>query len=385
MYTRRRSLIIWLIGLGLTLIGAGITPLLMARAQDVETTPDPAAVTEDSAVSAIQPTGDNGYCALCHSQPWRTVTLRNGEMLNLYVSADLIDASVHGERSEAGALGCLDCHGQDAFPHSGPTPVDTRTYAIDSVAMCTECHTEQVTELESGLHNEAIMAGNLAAAVCTDCHGAHDVQPVSQFPQLVAGVCGDCHTTTLTEWRASAHVDIGPLGCGSCHSPHSQRIRIEGETDELCMNCHKDMPVLFVHATHVGTENEVGCVDCHMYTEPHVEQTAANGTPMSTGHSMVLDATPCNACHEQLVASGDWERLIADRQAEAAVATPEVVEQAAEAEAASTVETSYVQLFQGLILGLGFGMTAAAVFIARGSRQADARQNRARSTEGDEE
>ncbi len=385
MDTRRSTLIIWLIGLGLTLIGAGLAPLLVARAQDVETTPEPVAMIEQNAATAIQPTGDNGYCALCHSQPWRTVTLRSGEILNLYVDAGLIAASVHGTSSQAGALGCLDCHGRDAFPHSGPTPSDRRTYAIDSVQICTTCHTQQLAELETGLHDQAILAGNLAAAVCTDCHGAHDVRRVSQFPQLVAGVCGDCHTTTLAEWRASAHVEIGPLGCGSCHSPHSQRLRVEGDTDTLCLNCHKEMPLLFVHATHVSTESPVVCADCHMFRGADTQRTAANGTPMSTGHSMQLDTTPCNTCHEQLVASGEWARLIADRQAEAAVAAPTAPAETAASGQPTGVEGSYIQLFQGLILGLGFGMTAAAVFIARGSRQADVRQRQAPPSEGVEE
>lgn len=389
MSISKRSFMIFLVGAGLTLILAGLSPLLLVRAQEATTEP-PVETVEPAAESAleaegtpeavyhvsgepIEVTGDNSYCMVCHNQPWDTVTLGDGSIQNLFVNPATIAASVHGANSSEGTFGCVDCHGEDAFPHNLPSPSDDRAYTLYSVSICAQCHVDEVTELESGLHEQAILAGDHEAAVCTDCHGAHDVQPVVEEPELIAGVCGDCHTNTLVEWRASEHVDIGPLGCATCHSPHSQRLRAGNTPDELCINCHEEAPELFVHAQHLGSESPVTCVDCHMYTEPHLDTQLVGITTLDapTGHSMELDSTPCNTCHEELVVSGEWSQLIANRDTvaqETAILepTPDPLEQAEEVTAASN--DSLVQLIQGLVLGLGFGVTFATVIIARGYR-----------------
>jgi len=386
MLNTKRSWIIALIGIGLTLIAAGLSPFLIANAQ--ESTPEATQETltqaspegTPEAVYIVNPppevTGDNSYCLICHSQPWQTVTLGDGTIQNLYVVPSTITASVHGDDSSAGALGCVDCHGQDAFPHNNPTPTDGRAYTLYAVSLCAGCHVDEVDELQNGLHEQAILAGNTAAAVCTDCHGSHSVQPVVEQPELIAGVCGDCHENTLAEWRVSNHVEIGPLGCATCHSPHSQELRVGNTTDELCMNCHDNETDRFIHVQHTDSESPVACVDCHMYTgEPH-EQGAEVAQAVSvfdkpTGHTMLMDATPCTTCHEELVTSGEWDLLVANREPLIApTQAPEsVVGDDLEAAVVQSAETSYIPLIQGLILGLGFGVTFAAVFIVRGNHK----------------
>ena len=374
-----RRLIVFFTGIGITLLLAGLLPLV-AAAQD--TTPEPTVETPQELptepfydlenVPIVEPTGDNSYCVLCHNRPLQTVTLHDGRILNLYVSPEIIANSVHGVTNEGGTLGCLDCHGESTFPHSGPTPTDQREYTFKSVTFCINCHADQVDALQHGLHEQAIARGNDAAAVCTDCHGSHDIRPVAQFPELVAGVCGDCHETTLTEWRTSAHVDIGPLDCATCHSPHTQQMRGGLSVNELCMNCHKEVPDNFAHTQHLSDENPVGCYECHMYvptefagvlTETIGVSTAA--VPVSTGHTFNVVTAACDTCHEELVTSGEWERLRGETPVSTvASTTPEAVEPEA-------APTSNVQLLQGLILGIGFGLTGAAIFISRGNRRTE--------------
>lgn len=403
MFDAKRCCILFLIGIGVVLILTGLSPSLRAIAQDapdttleaVETAAEVAPVdaeadaepTADAATAGAEGTpepiyeiseqlgevtGDNSYCMVCHNQPWDTVTLGDGTIQNLYVNPDTIAASVHGATSSTGTFGCVDCHGADSFPHNKPSPADDRAYTLYSVSICASCHTDEVHELNVGLHDEAIRAGNRDAAVCTDCHGAHDVQPVVEEPELIAGVCGDCHTSTLQEWRVSQHVDIGPLGCATCHGPHTQRLRAGNSANEICINCHEDTSNVFVHRQHAEAA-DVSCTSCHMYTEqPHGEQLAVSVTTRPTGHSMQLDSTPCNTCHEELVTSGEWAQLTSARATIAEpVAAPEATaapETAPDLVAAAPAPTSHVPLIQGLLLGLGFGATFAAVFVARGSR-----------------
>lgn len=360
-----RRLILTFAGIGLVLIAAGLLPL---AAFGQEATPEPIAeiTPESTAVymlgaPPIEPTGDNSYCAVCHSLPWRVATLGDGTQLNMYVPASTIANSVHGGSADAPGLGCTDCHGSN-FPHGG-TPETAREYALQAVNSCVNCHQNEAADLQVGLHERAIMAGNLDAAVCTDCHGSHDVQAVVEQADLIAGVCGNCHEGTYDEWRVSAHVDLGPLGCATCHSPHTQMIRGGVESNELCMSCHGEtMPDLWVHTNHLAADTGVGCVDCHMYPANPVDGSQA--IPVSiedrqTGHSMHVSTVACTTCHED--------------QASQTVAIVETAPQEAAPETAhpteDTTSTSTVPLLQGLLFGLGIGATAAAIIVARGNKR----------------
>ncbi|MBK8137117.1 MAG: cytochrome c3 family protein [Chloroflexi bacterium] len=392
MTIAKRRLIGTLCGIGITLIVTGIYMLMVTvtYAQSAGETPVATAAAVEPGLTVvpgehpriydingepITPTGDNSYCLVCHSRPWKSVSLQDGSIINLYVDPSTIAASVHGTSSSVGALGCVDCHGENSFPHSGLTPTDERTYTLRTVQLCVGCHVEEAADLESGLHEEAIRAGNPNAALCTDCHGAHNIQPVVEQSELIAGVCGECHVSTLVEWRSSAHVDIGPLGCATCHSQHSQRIRAGSTADGLCLNCHNEMPDQWVHQQHASNDYPVGCTDCHMYVPDHGEDStikvALDPGVLPTGHTMTLTSLPCNTCHEQLMVDGTWAQLGGDTialQAERDELVTQVTELQLELESAPEAEQGdFVPLIQGLMLGLGFGVTFAAVFIARGS------------------
>lgn len=372
MSNATRRLIIILLGVGLTLVTAGLAPLVLAQDTGAEVQPPVEPVTDADYSDIPAPTGDNSYCSVCHSLPSRSIRLASGESLNMYVIPDLVAGSVHGTGSEMGALGCIDCHGADVFPHTGPTPTDLRSFTIGAVELCETCHEDQHAELAQGLHAQAIAAGNLEAAVCADCHGAHDVQPAAAERQLVVGMCGECHTKTVNDWRTSPHVDIGPLGCASCHSAHSQELRVGETGSDMCINCHKIMPQQWVHDKHLVADSPVVCTDCHMYTPPLQEANGqmiavSNAIENPANHSMDVASRACNDCHEELVATGEWVKIAEARAAQSSGETA-TVEQAgaAQIEAEQNV-TDYVPLFQGLILGLGLGITAAVVFIARGN------------------
>ncbi|HRF95421.1 MAG TPA: cytochrome c3 family protein [Aggregatilineales bacterium] len=361
MTLQKRHWIISLFGMGLTLIIAGLLPLLLPIAPisaQEETPSPPSEGLYDLSTVAITPTGDNGYCAVCHNQEFKAVTLSDGFVLNLFVPPSAISNSVHGTSNEQGTLGCVDCHGVDAFPHDN-LPENRRDYTIATNQKCVGCHNEQATELQNGLHERAILAGNTDAAVCTDCHGAHDVQTVAREPQLVAGVCGNCHTSTYSEWRTSPHIDVDKLGCASCHSPHAQTLRIaDGNANDLCINCHKVMPDVWAHTQHIAIEtNEVGCVDCHMHRPENDQTQFVSDAP--TGHSMSIETIACTSCHEgltQTISTGDTLPTLPNSE-------PETIH------SESSVSSDTVSLLQGLILGLGFGITGAAVFITRGNKK----------------
>ncbi len=121
---------------------------------------------------SIAATGENSYCAICHARTDWLVTLADGSTLNVGIDFEAQAASVHGDSYAEGSLGCLDCHGEDQFPHEGPPPTGRRAYRLEMSAVCEQCHTDVLAH-----YNEYLDRGFPVG--CTDCHTAHYVQPIN--------------------------------------------------------------------------------------------------------------------------------------------------------------------------------------------------------------
>lgn len=194
------------------------------------------------------PTQPGETCLACHGAPGLTKTFPNGDKIPLSVSADAYGQSVHG-----GLLLCQDCHqGYQEVPHA-PVPSESyRDYSLARYEVCKRCHFPNYTKTLDSVHFEVLGDGNLAAPVCTDCHGAHDVTPPYDPPSRIAQTCAQCHAATYTTYLDSVHghalVDEENRDvptCSYCHGVHS--IREPGTTNfqmnvpELCGSCHADV------------------------------------------------------------------------------------------------------------------------------------------------
>jgi predicted CXXCH cytochrome family protein len=237
--------------------------------------------------------------------------------------------------------------------------------ATDNDQECLICHT---TDYQP--HDGSFLAENVQ---CEACHGQNEANhPPQEFVvNRAPDACGDCHTTTFDEWRRSPHAfteDMGTVACSTCHNPHGQTLRFE-ETNELCLNCHQSAPNTYVHLTHneVDYENvEVTCASCHMYRSPDDEHHEI------PDHIMSVETVPCTDCHEALSIQGNVPLLV-DVDAALAEERDELREQVTELEAVLENQlgveaeggVDFVQLTQGLIAGLGIGLTAAWVILRR--------------------
>jgi len=79
--------------------------------------------------------------------------------------------------------------------------------------------------VQSGLHQSA-------AAVCTDCHGEHDIAKVSKKESYVdryklPQTCSKCHQKIAEAYQASVHGKLLAQGnqdvptCSDCHGEHT--------------------------------------------------------------------------------------------------------------------------------------------------------------------
>ncbi len=121
--------------------------------------------------------------------------------------AERLSRSVHGRGSGPGhdaqksAPGgvittrptCIDCHAGHDFPD--PKGASARLVQPDR---CGSCHTELHRAYGMSMHGELTRLGYVEGAMCSDCHGAHDILPLSDPGSMMAPgnraqTCGACH------------------------------------------------------------------------------------------------------------------------------------------------------------------------------------------------
>jgi nitrate/TMAO reductase-like tetraheme cytochrome c subunit len=166
-------------------------------------------------------------CAQCHADP-ALAKRHNIPIANVY---ELYMDSIHGRAvSRSGLLvaaNCSDCHGSHEIqPRLDPT---SRVFRSNIPKTCGSCHAGVLAAFSQSIHGRAAARGNAAAAVCTDCHSAHQIRRVEGAPwQLeVIRECGSCHTESLRTYRDTFHGKVTALGltrvakCADCHGAHT--------------------------------------------------------------------------------------------------------------------------------------------------------------------
>jgi nitrate/TMAO reductase-like tetraheme cytochrome c subunit len=164
-------------------------------------------------------------CAQCHADPALAERhkIAAGNVYQLYMD------SIHGRAvSRSGLLvaaNCSDCHG--AHEIQARTDPSARVFRSNIPKTCGACHAGIEKIYTESVHAKAV-GKNGPAAVCSDCHSAHQIKRVEQAPwQLsVIGECGTCHQESLRTYRDTFHGKVTALGfargakCADCHGSH---------------------------------------------------------------------------------------------------------------------------------------------------------------------
>ncbi len=216
---------------------------------------------------AGSPVGDPGAdlnCQICHAAPGLKMQLRNGEIMDATVDLSTYRQSVHG-----GVLQCTACHADIAgYPHGGRdvarAGVRDIPYLVRSYANCGSCHLAEYNEYVGSVHAQALNQGKSDSAVCSDCHGAHDVGPAAPTDVgLALGPavysCGACHKEEFDQYQNGVHgkavleegaVDVPT--CVDCHGAHNMHKAkdspsFRSQTVALCSSCHADPKLMQQH------------------------------------------------------------------------------------------------------------------------------------------
>jgi hypothetical protein len=199
----------------------------------------------------------NQYCLDCHGQPIEPYVLENGDALDVFIDPTWHQNSVHGEEGYA----CVQCHTDvGEYPHPAWQAADRRDATLKLNNVCANCHEHQFALGEDDVHANAQRGGVREAAVCVDCHTAHEVRRLTDkethklLPETRAWIperCALCHNAIYTKYKDSVHgaallnennPDVPT--CIDCHGVHnignptSDYFRLR--SPEICAKCHTD-------------------------------------------------------------------------------------------------------------------------------------------------
>lgn len=197
------------------------------------------------------------------------------------------DRSVHGAALQAGndeAASCVDCHG--AHEMNRAISSAARMNKQHQPATCAKCHEAEARDFESSVHAVALHKGNADSAVCTDCHGEHDIRahsdPTSPVhaSNLAQQVCASCHASLRLTQKyglssqsfqtfsdsyhglAARGGAVEVVNCASCHSAHAIKSSLDPTSTvhkanlaQTCGECHPGANTRFaVGRVHVSPE-----------------------------------------------------------------------------------------------------------------------------------
>ncbi len=246
--------------------------------------------------------------------------------------------SAHGvsfASNDKNAPNCLKCHSV-LMPTNGAQK-DSVTVKLVQVKMCISCHSKQtsstgttsnfVMSYEESVHGKALKNGNSKVAICSDCHGSHDMQKGNNLSSKVnktniPNTCGQCHADVEKVYKKSIHGTAFIKGnesapvCTNCHGEH----RILAPKDpnspvsklhvsvEVCSPCHSSVKMSekfglptgrsksFFDSYHGlaekgGSKEAANCASCHGFHE-----ILPSSDPKSKVSKANLAIT-CGKCH----------------------------------------------------------------------------------------
>lgn len=326
----------------------------------------------------------NDDCLGCHSDASATKDLGNGKTKSVHVDPNAFGKSIHGVlgctdchadittyphepvpvavdcsgchsdkvdewknsrhakaflAGNRNAAGCLSCHGGNAhkiLPHTDPA---SPTAHQNVPKTCGSCHAQKMVMESSGLstlpafsygtsvHGKALANGNAKAAVCIDCHGAHEVLGANEqkspiFKFNIPHTCGKCHGDVAKVYAESVHGKAAARGnsqvpvCTDCHGIHNIKSHIDPTSSvaaqniarTTCGQCHGNVRMTSEFglssqriksyedsyhglAKRLGSDEAANCASCH-----GIHNIKSKSDPESTINPKNLAQT-CGRCH----------------------------------------------------------------------------------------
>lgn len=233
---------------------------------------------------------------------------------------------------------CTDCHGEHDIMRV--TSSKSKISRANEVKICLNCHLDNpdvkgrmthsssfIASYEESVHGRLYHSGNQEAAVCSDCHGAHEMMKASDpssriYKFNIVLTCGSCHVKIAEDFKQSVHgvaLSKGNADSPTCTDCHGEHLILE-PTDprspvaprnvalRLCSECHasvkftekygipSDKFKTFLDSYHglnvrLGNVKAANCASCH-----GVHDILPSSDPRSRINKANLVKT-CGQCH----------------------------------------------------------------------------------------
>jgi cytochrome b subunit of formate dehydrogenase/5-methylcytosine-specific restriction endonuclease McrA len=265
-------------------------------------------------------------CASCHGQ---THEVQQASKLVPQQCATCHDDAVHQYQQGVHAIArkdgdkqaptCLACHGSPHQILAADNP-KSPVYHNNIPATCATCHskkpimesvgetTQQFYSYEQSVHGQAVANGSAKAAVCTDCHGVHEIRRASDekssiFKFNVPQTCAKCHKQVAYEFMQSIHGQAIARGnsqapvCTECHGIHSIKSHLDPNSPVnaqnlarvTCSRCHEGVRL----SQELGVEG----ARASTYLESY------HGLANKRGSQVVANCASCHGSHYILPSS----------------------------------------------------------------------------------
>jgi cytochrome b subunit of formate dehydrogenase len=222
-------------------------------------------VAADDAKSPVNHSNIPYTCGRCHGQKFLMES--NGESAQPFIS---YQESVHGRANEKGskkAAVCTDCHGaHEILPaNDQKSPI----YKFNVPATCGSCHAAIQTTFMQSIHGQAITRGNGLAPVCTDCHGIHSIKshadPNSPASEqnLSRDTCARCHEGVRLSQEFGVPGNRVTSYFDSYHGLAAQGGSVVAANCSSCHGVHDILPSSDPRSSINRAHLEATCGKCH--------------------------------------------------------------------------------------------------------------------------
>lgn len=199
--------------------------------------------------------------------------------------------------------------------------------------LCAGCHSDSEKMLQYGhffdqyniykgsRHGKLLLRGDTKVAVCTDCHGLHNIRRVSDpassaYWKNIPLTCARCHSDNdymkqynipvrqFEKYKESAHGNLllekgdkRSPGCPDCHGSHGATPPGVTEVENICGKCHILEQKNFMMSPHRKAliKNKLKeCITCH---GSHGIQMA--GPQLYSNNLENDNGMGCLACHKE--------------------------------------------------------------------------------------
>ncbi len=207
-------------------------------------------------------------CAKCHRSGQKAALRYAGKQQFI---VERYQESIHGQGLLQAGLtvtaNCADCHtAHMELPASDPRSSVNRANVAKT---CAKCHRGIYEAFVMSVHSPTAFPTSKPLPVCSDCHTAHSIERTDQsdFRLHIMDQCGRCHKALTEAYFETYHGKVSKLGylktakCYDCHGAHDilpvtdPRSRLSrANIVKTCAKCHagahRQFAGYLTHATH---------------------------------------------------------------------------------------------------------------------------------------